>query len=106
VSQDRLGRLTAKQLRAIGWSTVVDAHGRSAGVRLSGVGALGMGLADGDVVTSIDGRLTPTEGDATSAGSAAWSSGARTVRATILRGDQTIAVTVELPAGRPVVDGS
>jgi hypothetical protein len=97
LSEDRLERLTEKQLRAVGWTTVVDEQGRSAGVRLSGVGALGMGLADGDVVTSIDGRPTPTESDATAAGSAAWGSGARSVGATIVRGDQTIAVTVELP---------
>jgi hypothetical protein len=99
LSRDRLSRLTARQLRGVGWATVVDAQGRAAGVRLSGVGGLGVGLADGDVVTSIDGRPTRTEDEARSAGSAAWASGAPSVRATIIRGGDTIAVTLELPAG-------
>lgn len=91
-------RLTARELRGVGWVTAAGAQGRPAGVRLSGVGALGLGLADGDVVTSIDGRPTPSFDDATAAGAAAWASGAHAAHATIVRGGETIAVTVEIPA--------
>jgi len=76
---------------------VVNARGKAAGVRLSGVGRLGLGLEDGDVVTSINGRLTPTEDEATAAGAAAWMSGAPTARADVARGDRIVAVTLELP---------
>jgi hypothetical protein len=97
LSKDRLLRLTERQLRAVGWTTVVNANGHAAGVRLSGIGALGVGLADGDVVTSINGRPTATEDEATAAGFAAWLSGAPAAQATILRGDQLIGVRLELP---------
>jgi hypothetical protein len=98
VPKERLLHLSADQLRSVGWATVVGPRGRAAGVRLSGVAPLGVGLVDGDVVTSINGRATPTEDDATAAGTAAWVSGALAANATVLRGSQTIAVTLELPA--------
>jgi hypothetical protein len=98
ISEARLRRLTASQLRGVGWATVERPEETPAGVRLSGVGALGLGLADGDLVTSINGRPTPSYDDATAAGAAAWASGARAAHATIVRRGETIAVTVEIPA--------
>jgi hypothetical protein len=97
ISGERLQHLAQEQLRGIQATTAVDAQGRPAGVRLSSVVALGVGLAEGDVVTSIDSRPTPTPDDATAAAAVAWSSGARTARAIIVRGEETIAVTVEIP---------
>jgi hypothetical protein len=64
---------------------------------LSGVSALGLGLADGDVVTSIDGRPTPTGDAATAAALGAWGAGQGQVRGTLLRDGQTIGVTVHVP---------
>jgi hypothetical protein len=87
------------QLRGIRATDATDA-GRAAGARLAGVGALGVGLADGDVVTSIGGRATPTVDDAMAAAMAAYASGASVVQGTVLRGGETIAVSV----GIPVVD--
>lgn len=97
IAIDRLMKLSAARLRAVHWVAVRDGRGAPAGVRLSGVGALGVGLADGDVVTSIDGKPTRTEDDATAAGVAAWTSGEAALHATIVRKDQVVAVTVELP---------
>jgi len=87
------------QLRGIRATDATDA-GRAAGARLAGVGALGVGLADGDVVTSIGGRATPTVDDAMAAAMAAYASGASVVHGTVRRGGETIAVSV----GIPVVD--
>jgi hypothetical protein len=98
IGVDRVSALTANQLRAVHWANVADAQGRAAGVRLSGVGGLGVGLADGDVVTSINGRPTRTDEEAISAGTSAWSSGVRWVEATIARGGAPLLVTLHLPA--------
>jgi hypothetical protein len=95
IPTERLMALTARELGAVRWARLQD--GRGAGVCLSGVAGLGVGLADGDVVTSIDGRPTRNEDDATAAGMAAWASGEAAVHATLRRREQVVAVTVELP---------
>lgn len=97
ISREQVLRLTSKELRRIQTTTFVDGHGRHSGVSLIGMTGLGVGLADGDVVTSIDGRPTPTENDATDAVLAAWNSGTYVVHASIVRGGDTIAVTLEIP---------
>jgi hypothetical protein len=97
VSAERVARLTARQLRGIGATTVVDAEGRPVGARLSGVGALGIGLVDGDVVTSIDGQPTVTGDAATAAAMAAYGSGEAAVHGRVVRDGQAIAVTVHVP---------
>jgi hypothetical protein len=61
------------------------------------VSGLGVGLADGDVVTSIDGHATPTADAATAAALGAWGAGQAVVRATVMRDGQPIAVTVHVP---------
>jgi hypothetical protein len=84
---------------------VSDADGKPLGVRLFGVGALGVGLADGDVVTSIAGAPTLTVADATSAIVAAAApptdGHTKKVSAHVLRatkdGPMSIVVTVEVP---------
>lgn len=68
------------------------------GAKLHGVGGLGVGLADGDVVTSIDGRTTANADDATTAALGAYMSGESTVHATLLRAGRTLRVTVHVPA--------
>jgi hypothetical protein len=98
VPADRLARLTERQLRGIGAATVLGQDGKPAGARLSGVGALGVGLADGDVVTSIGGRATSTADEATAAALDAWSAGPHAETATIVRGGEALAVTVHVPA--------
>jgi len=98
VPAERLARLTARQLRGIGATTALDAEGRPVGARLTGVGALGVGLADGDVVTSIDGQPTTTGDAATAAAFAAYASGNRAVHGRVLRDGQAITVTVHVPA--------
>lgn len=97
IPTERLMSLTADELRAVRWAAVRDGRGAAAGVRLAGVGGLGVGLAEGDVVTSIDGKPTRTEDDATAAGMAAWASGEPAVHATLLRKERVVAVTVQLP---------
>ncbi len=67
------------------------------GARLYGVGALGVGLADGDVVTSIDGRATPDVTTATGAAMGAYASGEAVAHATVLRAGRTLLVTVHIP---------
>jgi hypothetical protein len=98
IAADRLARLTEKQLQNVNASDAVDVSGRPLGARLHGVGGLGVGLADGDVITSIDGRTTANAGDATTAALGAYMSGEATVHGTLLRDGKTLRVTVHVPA--------
>jgi hypothetical protein len=98
IAAERLAALTANQLRAVHWATVTNSAGERGGVRLFGVDSLGLGLRDGDVVTSINARPTRTDEEAVSAGASAWSSGASWVEAVVTRGSQTLSVMVHLPA--------
>jgi hypothetical protein len=96
ISAERAAALIP-QLRRIGATDMTDG-GRRVGVRLAGVGALGVGLADGDVVTSIGGRATPTADDAMAAAMEAYASGAPVISGTVVREGETIAVRVGIPA--------
>ena len=98
IPADRLARLTAKQLEGIHATDAVDATGHPVGARLHGVGGLGVGLGEGDVVTSIDGRAIDNADDATVASLGAYASGETTAHATLLRGEKTIRVTVHIPS--------
>lgn len=97
IPEDRVARLTEKQLRSLRPANVVDAGGRASGVRLHGIGALGVGLADSDVVTSIDGLATPDVSTGTDAALRAWASGEEVAHATVLREGRTVLVTVHIP---------
>lgn len=90
--------MTAKQLQGVQATDATGAGGHPLGAKLHGVGALGLGLADGDVVTSIDGRTTANANDATTAALGAYMSGESTVHATLLRAGRTLRVTVHVPA--------
>jgi len=97
IPADRLARLTAKQLEGVQATDAVDAAGHPVGAKLHGVGGLGVGLADGDVVTSIDGRATANADDATTAALGAYMSGEATVHATMMRVGHPLRVTVHVP---------
>lgn len=98
VPADRVVRLTARQLRGVRATDAIDAEGHAIGARLHGVGVLGVGLSDGDIVTGIDGRATHDVSSATAAAMQAYASGEATARATVLRGGRTLVVTVHIPA--------
>jgi hypothetical protein len=97
IPEDRVARLTEKQLRSLRPANVIGADGAAAGVRLHGVGALGVGLADGDLVTSIDGRPTADVSTGMDAALRAWASGEAAAHATVRRAGRTLLVTVHIP---------
>ncbi len=97
IPEARVARLTEKQLRSLRPANVVGPDGTAAGVRLHGIGAFGVGLADADVVTSIDGRPTPDLSTGMDAVLRAWASGEATAHATVRRGGGTLLVTVHIP---------
>jgi hypothetical protein len=71
--------------------------GKPAGVRLTGVSSAGVGLRDGDVIVAVDGRPTMDEDSATDQALAVIARGESVLRCKLLRGDQTLDVTVDLP---------
>jgi hypothetical protein len=77
---------------------------RSAGLALIGVGGIGVGLRDGDVLTRAGG--TPARSDAAIVGAvtAALQRGHPAISAEVWRGTQRIIVTVELPKLRRRID--
>ncbi len=97
ISADRVARLNEAQLRSLHAIDGVDANGRALGAQLYGFSALGVGLADGDVVTGIDGRATPDVGTALAAAIHAYASGQDAARATVVRDGQPLLVTVRIP---------
>jgi hypothetical protein len=97
IPRDRVARLSAQQLRGISATDAVDANGHALGACLHGIAGLRVGLNDGDVVTSIDGRATATVNDATAAAMAAYASGEAIARATVRRGGRLVQVTVHIP---------
>jgi hypothetical protein len=97
IPRDRVARLSARQLRGISATDALDTSGHAFGARLHGIGGLGVGLTDGDVVTSIDGRATATVNDATAAAIAAYASGQAVAHATVQRGGRIVWVTVHIP---------
>ncbi len=98
IRADRLARLTPKQLEGVQATDALDAAGHPVGAKLHGVGGLGVGLAEGDIVTSIDGRATANADDATTAALGAYMSGESAVHATMVRAGRTLRVTVHVPA--------
>lgn len=99
IPADRVAHLTEKQLRSVTATDAVDGDGHALGARLHGVGALSLGLADGDVVTSIDGRPTPDVSTGTASAMRAWASGEAAAHATLLRDGRTFFVTLHIPRG-------
>jgi hypothetical protein len=81
------------------WSGAED--GAPPGVRLTGVSALGVGLRDGDIVTSIEGVPAPDAETATDEALEVIARGSAVLHATVQRGDQVLALTADLPAAAP-----
>lgn len=75
---------------------VVPSH-RVPGVVLLGISPLQTGLEDGDVVTVIEGELTPDVDAASAAITRALGHGAKTVHGSLVRQGETYAVRVEIP---------
>jgi hypothetical protein len=73
---------------------------RPAGLALAGVSGLGVGLRDGDVLTSVGGTPARSYGDVVSAVAGALRSGAPAISGEAWRGEQRVFITVELPSLR------
>ena len=67
------------------------------GLELHGVLALRVGLKEGDVLVSLEGKPTPTQDVATSILTASIASHATAIHGTIVRGGGQVDVTVEVP---------
>ncbi len=78
-------------------SPVPATEWRSAGVAMHGVGGLGVGLCDGDVLTQVGGTPATSQGAVISAVTGAVNSGARGLSGIVWRGRQRFVVTVEFP---------
>jgi hypothetical protein len=76
---------------------VVPSHGAVPGVVLLGISPLGTGLEDGDVVTVIEGELTPDVDAAAAAVTRALGHSAKTIHGSLVRRGETYAVRVEIP---------
>ena len=77
--------------------TTRGTDGRPAGIRLSGVSALGIGLRDGDVIVAVEGEPALDEDAATDLALSAIARGRSTLHATAMRGDRPFPITAELP---------
>jgi hypothetical protein len=82
--------------------TAFGADGRPAGVRLSGVTGLKVGLRDGDVIVSVEGQPTLDEATATGVSLSAVARGASVLHATAVREDRALLITAHLPPPPPL----
>jgi S1-C subfamily serine protease len=80
-------------------TTRVD--GKPAGIRLTGVSGLGVGLRDGDVIVAVEGEPALDEDAATDIALSTILHGGSTLRATAMRGSRLVAITAELPPAPP-----
>ena len=87
----------ALERRDVGATNALTADGSQLGARLVGVGKYRTGLRDGDVVVSVAGTRTPNVSTMTSAAMQAAASGAPRISGRVVRGETSIAVTLELP---------
>ena len=76
---------------------VPGALGCPAGVQLDNVSVLGLGVAEGDVVVSVNGVATPTAADAVSAVLSARARRARAIGVRLWRGGALHFVQIEMP---------
>jgi hypothetical protein len=76
---------------------------RPAGIALQGVSGFGAGLRDGDVLTRIGGAPATSVGVVVGAIAGALQHGAKVITGEVWRGDQRLAVAVEVPrSAQPV----
>ena len=87
----------ARAVRAAIQKGTVSGDAAPGGVRLRGVSGLGAGLADGDLVTSVEGTPVKTPEQIADVVAAAVLGGQKHVHGVVRRGDRVIAVTVEIP---------
>jgi hypothetical protein len=97
VPSARVPTLIAYNSRSIRASTVRGARGEPAGVRLSGVTSIGVGLLDDDVVVCVEGDTTLDEDSAVDTALSAIARGAPVLHAIALRGDQLVSLTADWP---------
>lgn len=93
-------RLASTQARPSG-RFVAAADGRPAGLLLSGVGALGIGLQDGDVLTEALGITPRSPGQIIGAIIEARAQHARYLTGKLWRRGHSFGITVEQPYGAP-----
>jgi hypothetical protein len=96
VRADTVARAVASGARPAG-DAVAASGPRPAGIVLHGVSGFQAGLRDGDVLTSVGGTAATSGSVVVAAVSGALRSGANAIGAVVWRGDQPIAVTVEIP---------
>jgi hypothetical protein len=76
----------------------VDAsHGRPAGIELSSVSALGVGVHDGDVLTEVAGQSVRSEGQVVGSVLALRARRASSISAVFYRGAERWSLVVEMP---------
>jgi hypothetical protein len=81
--------------------TARGADGGAAGIRLSGVSPLGIGLRDGDLIVAVEGKPALDEEAATDLALSAIARGAMALHATAMRGDRSFPITADLPLPPP-----
>jgi len=87
----------AERGRAPTGQPVPKAGARPAGIRLSGVAALGIGLAEGDVLVEVEGRSMAAPGEVIAAVIGARTRRQATMSGKLYRGREMILLTVEMP---------
>jgi hypothetical protein len=96
VSRKRVVRAANAGLRPSGWPvSATDAH--PAGLSLTGITGLGVGLRDGDILTRAGGTPATSDGAVVAAVTAALRRQQKAMTAEVWRGRQRFIVTVELP---------
>jgi hypothetical protein len=96
VSQHTIIRLANARAVPTGQPVAASAS-RPAGIALAGVGALGIGLRDGDVLTEVAGRPARAEGQVVAAVLVALTRHERQISAVFFRGAEKWLLVVELP---------
>ncbi len=96
VSRSRVSAAAKAGIRPSG-SPVGGTQWRPAGMALTGVGPVGVGLRAGDVVTRVGGTPARSQGAVVSAVSLALRRRQPAIVAEVWRGRQKIIVTVQLP---------
>ncbi len=96
VRRERVLSVARAGIRPSG-SPVAAVPWRPRGLALAGVGMIGVGLRDGDVVTKVGGTPATSDGAVVGAVTAALRKGHPALTAEVWRGLQKIIVTVELP---------
>jgi len=96
VTRKKLRALIAGGARPSGRPVAATSF-RPAGLSLVGVSGFGVGMRDGDVLTSVGGAPASSYGSVASAVAGALRAGAPSISGEAWRGEQRIFITVELP---------